>query len=153
MNKKVHSMAAQTLTIDELARVVRLAPITIRRDIKTGRLKAANGGGRSRYRISPTDAESWWRGRGGGTLLGDSVPLDTPQTRAATILAGLDSDDIATRNAAIVALASADAQTSHLVEIEAEKSVAAYGGPEEDFSRWQALDSEPFYFPEEEVTP
>jgi hypothetical protein len=62
---------ATTMTVDELATTTRLAPITIRRDIKSGRLKAANGGGKSAYRISLADAESWWRARGGGELFGD----------------------------------------------------------------------------------
>jgi excisionase family DNA binding protein len=148
-----------TITVPELATLTGLHPLTIRRAIAAGELKAANGGGRSHYRISRTDAETWWQGRGGGTLLGDAVPLDTPvsvdtpQMRAAAILADLDSDDTTRRNAAIIALANADAQTSELVESEVEKSVAAYDGPEDDFSDWRALDSEFFHFPEEEERP
>ncbi len=59
-----------TLTVPELATLTGLHQLTIRRAIAQGELKAANGGGRSQYRISCADAESWWRGRGGGTLLG-----------------------------------------------------------------------------------
>jgi excisionase family DNA binding protein len=62
-------MSAQTFTVEELAGIVRLATITIRRDIRAGKLQAANGGGKSAYRISRSDAETWWRGRGGGALL------------------------------------------------------------------------------------
>ncbi len=114
---------AATLTVDELAMLTRLAAITIRRDIKSGRLKAANGGGKSAYRISRTDAEAWWRGRGGGALIGepaageapyltngngagnnglarrlallDSMTDDLPNDRAAAGLAPLTDDDIA----------------------------------------------------------
>ena len=153
-----------TLTVPELATLTDLNPLTIRRAIASGELQAANGGGRSHYRISRTDAETWWRRRGGGTLLGaaplgdaatgqpanGSVPnTGTPEARAAAILAGLDSDDPTTRNAAIVALAKADAPTSELVEEEVSRAVADYDGPEDDLSDWQALDSEPFHFPEE----
>ncbi len=145
-----------TLTVPELATLTGLHALTIRRAISAGELKAANGGGRSHYRISRADAESWWQGRGGGTLLGDSASAptpDTPQARAAAILAGLDSRDSMTRNAAIIALAHADAQTSELVETEVQKSVDTYDGPEDDLSDWRALDGEPFCFPEEEAKP
>lgn len=60
-----------TMTVDELAATTRLSPLTIRRNIREGKLKAANGGGKSAYRISIADAESWWRARGGGELFGD----------------------------------------------------------------------------------
>jgi excisionase family DNA binding protein len=69
--------------------------------------------------------------------------------RAQAILAGLDSDDPRTRNAAILALSQADEETSAIVEAEAARSVAEYSGPDEDWSDWRALDGEPFRFPEE----
>lgn len=55
-------------TVEELSALVRLAPITIRRAIRAGELRAANGGGKSGYRITRADISSWWRGRGGGDL-------------------------------------------------------------------------------------
>jgi len=155
-----------TLTVPELATLTGLHQLTIRRAIARGELKAANGGGRSQYRISRADAESWWRGRGGGTLLGAAPMLemdaqnDTSNgaaseqagvTSAAAILSGLDSDDPRARNAAIMALSQADAQTSALVETEVARSVAEYSGPEDDWRDWRALDGEPFHFPEEEA--
>lgn len=142
-----------TLTVPELATLSGLHPLTIRRAIGAGKLKAANGGGRSHYRISRIDAEQWWRGRGGGTLLLE-VPLvrATPQVRAKAILADLASNDLAVRNAAIIALASADEQTSRIVQRETEKSVASYHGPDDNFGDWRALDGESFLFPEEDVS-
>jgi hypothetical protein len=71
------------------------------------------------------------------------------KSSAAAILSGLDSDDPRARNAAIMALSQADAQTSALVETEVAHSVAEYSGPEDDWSAWRALDGEPFHFPEE----
>ncbi len=73
------------------------------------------------------------------------------EARAAAILSGLDSDEPRARNAAIMALSQADAQTSALVETEVARSVAEYSGPEDDWSDWSALDGEPFHFPEEEA--
>jgi excisionase family DNA binding protein len=145
-----------TLTVPELATLTGLHQLTIRRAIARGELKAANGGGRSQYRISRADAESWWRGRGGGTLLGAAPMLEMDaqndtSNSAAAILSGLDSDDPRARNAAIMALSQADAQTSALVETEVARSVAEYSGPEDDWRDWRALDGEPFHFPEEEA--
>lgn len=57
-------------TVEELSQLVRLAPITIRRAIRSGALRAANGGGKSGYRITRGDIEAWWRSRGGGDLFG-----------------------------------------------------------------------------------
>lgn len=57
-----------TLTVPELAELARMHPLTIRRAIHAGELKAAHGGGRSPYFISKLDANDWWRSRGGGLL-------------------------------------------------------------------------------------
>lgn len=138
-----------TLTVPELATLADLHPLTIRRAIAAGELKAANGGGRSHYRISRADAEAWWRGRGGGTLLDDVATAATPEEKAAEILAALDSDDMTRRNAAIVELARSDAATSAIVEAAAARAVEEYDGPDDDFADFRALDGEPFQFPEE----
>lgn len=76
------------------------------------------------------------------------MPL-TPQDRAASILAGLQSGNSRQRTEAILTLARSDAETRALVEHEVEESVAAYDGPEDDLSDWRTLDGEPFQFPEE----
>ncbi len=55
-------------TVEELSALVRLAPITILRAIRAGELRAANGGGKSGYRITRGDISAWWSGRGGGDL-------------------------------------------------------------------------------------
>ena len=78
-----------------------------------------------------------------------ALGADTPQRRAAQILADFRCGDIRKRNAAILRMARGDAQTRALVESEVEKSVAAYDGPDDDFADWHALDGEPFHFPEE----
>jgi excisionase family DNA binding protein len=57
-----------TYGVSEVAQIVGLHPLTIRRAIAAGELKAANGGGKSPYRISRADLETWWRARGGGVL-------------------------------------------------------------------------------------
>jgi excisionase family DNA binding protein len=79
-----------TLTVEELATMTRLAAITIRRDIKSGKLKAANGGGKSAYRISQPDAEAWWRGRGGGALL-DPAMMPGSEARDQARTHGIDT--------------------------------------------------------------
>jgi excisionase family DNA binding protein len=58
-----------TYGVSEVAQIVGLHPLTIRRAIAAGELKAANGGGKSPYRISRADLETFWRARGGGALL------------------------------------------------------------------------------------
>ena len=61
-------------TVPQLASLANVNPQTIRRAIAKGELKAAKSGHYSQARISRTDAEIWWRERGGGTLLGDLTP-------------------------------------------------------------------------------
>jgi excisionase family DNA binding protein len=61
------------LTVPEVAQAVGLHPITVRREIRAGRLRAASAGGKGHYRISRADVEVWWRGRGGGGLFSDAV--------------------------------------------------------------------------------
>jgi excisionase family DNA binding protein len=74
----VGSIASRAFTVPELAQLAGVHPQTIRRAIQAGELKAATGfQGKGHARISRTDAEVWWRGRGGGTLLGDLTPLES----------------------------------------------------------------------------
>ena len=69
--------------VPTLAQLAGVHPQTIRRAIEKGELKAARNGRYSQARISRTDAEVWWRGRGGGTLLGDLAPTATQDAGAA----------------------------------------------------------------------
>lgn len=71
--------------VPTLARLAGVHQQTIRRAIAKGELKAARNGRYSQARVSRTDAEIWWRERGGGTLLGDLAPTVAPvQTGAKT---------------------------------------------------------------------
>lgn len=134
-------MSEMLLTVDQAAARLQLHPVTIRRQIKRGEIRVIRKGRAVRIPESAITEN--------GLAPNADAPASTPQTRAAAILAGLDSHNPQIRNAAIVSLALSDAQTSSLVEREVEKSVAAYDGPEDDFSDWRALDGEPFDFPEE----
>lgn len=136
----------QAFTAPELARLVGVHPQTIRRAIEAGELKAAQSGQHGHFRISRTEAQQWWKGRGGGTLWDEPKPAEnTPETRAAGILEALESGDMRRRNRAIIELAHADEETRELVENEIERAEAAYTGPQDDMSNWRALDTEPFY--------
>jgi len=57
-----------SLSVPEVAQVVGLHPITIRREIRAGRLRATGAGNSGRYNIKRTDANDWWRSRGGSEL-------------------------------------------------------------------------------------
>ena len=65
---EIIAMEKYTYSVQEISEIVGVHPHTIRRAIAGGELKAANGGGKSPYRISRPDAEAWWRARGGGAL-------------------------------------------------------------------------------------
>lgn len=81
----VGSIASRAFTVPELAQLAGVHPQTIRRAIHAGELRAATGfQGKGHARISRTDAEVWWRGRGGGTLLGDLTPLESALAATAT---------------------------------------------------------------------
>jgi excisionase family DNA binding protein len=69
-------------TVPQLASLAGVNPQTIRRAIAKGELKAAKSGHHSQARISRTDAEIWWRERGGGTLLGDLTPTPAQDAEA-----------------------------------------------------------------------
>ncbi len=80
----VERIATGAFTVPELAQLAGVHPQTIRRAIQAGELRAATGfQGRGHARISRTDAEVWWRGRGGGTLLGDLAPIESAPTNQA----------------------------------------------------------------------
>lgn len=84
----VASITTGALTVPELAQIAGVHPQTIRRAIHAGELRAATGfQGKGHARISRTDAEVWWRGRGGGTLLGDLTPLESAPAATATTTA------------------------------------------------------------------
>jgi excisionase family DNA binding protein len=70
-------------TVPQLARLAGVNPQTVRRAISKGDLKAAKGGHYGQARISRTDAEIWWRERGGGTILGDLSPSVAQDAEAA----------------------------------------------------------------------
>lgn len=168
----------QALKTAELAALVGVHPQTIRRAIESGQLKAAQTGSTGPHLISRTEAANWWKSRGGGELWGESAPTgesetraiygelypenpktevevkdpfkgDTPEARAAAILAEMESDDTKRRNLAIIALSQADEETSAIVEEAAARAVEEWEGEDDDFADWRALDSEPFHFPEE----
>jgi excisionase family DNA binding protein len=81
----VATITTGALTVPELAQLAGVHPQTIRRAIHAGELRAATGfQGKGHARISRTDAEVWWRGRGGGTLLGDLTPLESAPSPSGT---------------------------------------------------------------------
>jgi excisionase family DNA binding protein len=59
------------LTVPELAAIANMHPLTIRRAIGAGELKAASNGAKGHYRITRGDANAWWKGRGGSVLFAD----------------------------------------------------------------------------------
>ncbi len=85
------------LTVPEVAQAVGLHPITVRREIRAGRLRAASAGGKGHYRISRADVEVWWRGRGGGGLFSDAVAAvsQAPTNPLAAALAMVQTRDAA----------------------------------------------------------
>jgi excisionase family DNA binding protein len=84
------SSSRLALTVPEIAQAVGLHPITVRREIRAGRLRAASAGGKGHYRISRADVEAWWRGRGGGSLFADA-PMEAPQQQGeASYLTAID---------------------------------------------------------------
>lgn len=127
-------MSEILLTVEQAATRLQMHPITIRRQIKRGTLKAVRAG--RQFRIPESE-------------LTRPVESETPQTRAAHILAEMRSGVPSRRLAAIRVLARADAATYELVEAEVQRAEAAYTGPQDDMSDWRALDCEPFHFPEE----
>lgn len=68
----------KTYTVDDVAQLVDRNPVTVRRWIRRGYIKAARIG--REYRISEAELERWWRERsGGGSLFGrDHGPEEQP---------------------------------------------------------------------------
>lgn len=56
-------------TITEAARLLRVNPVTIRKAIQSGKLKAAQIGSKD-WRISRFDLQAWFSSIGGGELFG-----------------------------------------------------------------------------------
>jgi excisionase family DNA binding protein len=93
-----------TYSVPEVAQMINKHPLTIRRAIASGELKAS-GGGKTHYRISRTDLEAWWRARGGGALLetgqstlpredtGENIDALLDATAAAARRAGYKTDE------------------------------------------------------------
>jgi excisionase family DNA binding protein len=130
------------LTVEQTAERLQLSPLTVQRQLKRGALRGIKRGRVWRVPESALLESSH-------PVPFDSPQVDTPQARAAAILADLQSGNTRKRNAAIISLARCGAGTRALVEREVEKSVASYTGPEDDLSDWRALDGEPFHFAEE----
>ena len=65
-----------TYTLGEVAELLNCHKETLRREIKSNRLRAAKIG--KEWRISKTDLEEYWTAKGGGALFDDSprVPLE-----------------------------------------------------------------------------
>ncbi len=145
------------LTIDMAAEYLHCTPETVRRMLRRGELRGVKLGRlwrvpREVLRRVESRAldEAPARREYSSREYSSSEYSSSEQTKsAAAILSGLNSDDAHKRNAAIIAFAQADAQTSALVEERIAQSVAEYSATEDDLSDWRALDGEPFHFPEE----
>lgn len=147
-------MMEHLLTVPEAARALRVTPWTLRKWLNEGTLQGVRPrpGGRWRVPQSALDRIAQTRG---ATRLGEATTgsqgadkLDTPQARAAAILGEMRSGDKARRTAAILRLASSNAQTIEIVTEAAAQAVEAYDGPEDDLSAWREVDLKP-HFPEE----
>jgi excisionase family DNA binding protein len=138
-------MAEKFYDVPGAAQVLGLKHETMRRWLRSGKVRGLRLG--RDWRISERALDEL--AHKATNQPGGSTPAKTRDSRVAAILAGLESDDPRTRNAAILALSQADAQTSALVEAEAARSVAEYSGEEDDWSDWRALDGEPFHLSEE----
>lgn len=125
------------LTVEQAAARLQLHPETVRRQLQRGELRAIK---RGRVWRVPESAL--------GEATPEAVTANTPQTRAAAILAAFDSGDMKRRNAAIIELARSDAATNAIVDAAAAKAVEEYDGPEDDLSAWRNVDLKP-HFPEE----
>jgi excisionase family DNA binding protein len=157
--------AQNLLTVEMAAEYLHCHPETVRRMIRRGELKAIKF--RHFWRVplevlrrvenvvldAPAHTPNKSTPAASDTGQNFTEELDAMREKHTTaILAGLTSDDPHRRNAAILALSQADAQTRALVEAEVAHGMAEYSGAEDDWSDWRALDAEPFHFPEETRT-
>lgn len=72
--------AQATYTLSEAAELLRCHPETVRRYVKSGKLRGAKIG--KEYRFSKSDLEEFWAAQGGGALFVDSPkPLEPPKPR------------------------------------------------------------------------
>jgi excisionase family DNA binding protein len=91
------------LTVPELAAIANMHPLTIRRAIGAGELKAASNGAKGHYRITRADANIWWKGRGGSDLFPEfagaqpSKPSKSTAARRAFGLLATDQSATGTR--------------------------------------------------------
>lgn len=143
-------MAELLLTVPEAAARLRLAPITIQRQLKRGTLRGIKRGKVWRIPESALTENTPATPESSKAPETPATP-QTPATRAAAILAEMQSGDLRRRNAALVALFHADSATREIVSQAAARAVADYDGPDDDFADLRALDGEPFHFPEEEA--
>lgn len=66
-----------TFTLGEAAEILNCHKETLRREIKSGSMRAAKIG--KEYRVSKTDLEEYWASKGGGKLFEDSRPMPGPR--------------------------------------------------------------------------
>ncbi len=125
------------LTVEQTAERLQLHRDTVRRQIKRGQLRAVKRG--RVWRVPESALQE---------ATPPVVAQDTPETRAAAILAELDSGDMKRRNAAIIRLTKSEARTIEIVMAAAQKAVEDWDGPDDDFADWHAIGSAPI-FPDE----
>ena len=67
----------KTYSVQEVSKITNFCNETIRRQIRSGKLKAAGDGKNGSYRISEAELEKWWAKKGGGDLFksSDEFPL------------------------------------------------------------------------------
>ncbi len=143
-------MAELLLTVPEAALRLRLSPLTVQRQLRRGVLRGIKRG--KAWRV-PESALMESSEAVAPPAPPAPPPVDTPAMRAQAIRDEMKSGDVKRRNAAIVALYQADADTREIVFEAAAQAVADWKGEEEDWSDWRALDGEPFHFPDAEETP
>ena len=115
-------MAEMYLTVAQTAERLHLHTTTVRRQIKRGEIRAIRKGRAVRIPESALRENT------------PTVSPSTPEGAAKAILSGLQSGDTATRNAAILQLAKADAPTRTKVEQVVAAHLESYDGPEDDWS-------------------
>ena len=118
-------MNEMLLTVEQAAARLQLHPVSVRKQLKEGRLRGIQRGGRGRWRI-PESA------------LTESSPAIPG---AETILAGLKSGNMALRNAAIITLSQSDLTTRNAVLEEVERETARLS-EDDGLEAWRALDSD-----------